>query len=263
MLTTQIYFGRGYNLDTLSEQVSAELDNLNIWFSVNKLSLNVNKTNFILFSGKKEVNHVSIKINNENIERVYSTKFLGVIIDNKLSWKDHINKVKAKLSKCISILYKCNSLIEISTLRTLYCSLFLPHINYCCEVRGMATDSTLRSINMLQKRAIRAICKEQKYAHTSNLFYNLKLLKFNDMVKLKTSLIMFKAMKAQLPGNLQNKFELTNSECYTLRSYNKFKVKFARTTTLKHKCISVYGVKLYNSLPKNLTSIPNISSFKT
>ena len=50
--------------------------------------------------------------------------------------------------------------MEISILRTLYCSLFLPHINYCCEVCDMDTDSTLRSMNMLQKRVIRATCKE-------------------------------------------------------------------------------------------------------
>ena len=105
-----------------------------------------------------------------------------------------------------------------------------------------------------------------KYAHIRNLFYNFKLLGFKDLVKLKASLIMFKAKKVQLPSNLQNKFELTNSDCYTLRSYSKFKMKIVRTT-LKHKCISVYGVKLFNSLPNNLTSIPNISSnissFKT
>ena len=67
----------------------------------------------------------------------------------------------------------------------------------------MATESVIGSRTVLQKRAIRAISKERKYAHTSNLFYNLKLLKFKDLVKLKTSLIMFKAKNVQLPGNLQ------------------------------------------------------------
>ena len=201
-------FRSSYDLNSLCEQVSVELSKLNNWFNVNKLSLNVSKTNFIVFCGKKEIKDINIKINNENIERVYSTKFLGVIIDSKLTWKDHIHKLKTRLSKCISILYKCNSVIEISTLRTLYCSLFLPHINYCCEIWGLATDSLLKSIIMLQKRAIRIISKERKYAHTRNLFYNLKLLRFKDLVKLKTSLVMFKAKNVQLPSNLQNKFEL-------------------------------------------------------
>ena len=76
-------FRSGHNLNILCGDISAELDKLDNWFSVNKLSLNINKTNFIVFSGKKEVNYVNIRINNTNIERVYSTKVLGVIIDSK------------------------------------------------------------------------------------------------------------------------------------------------------------------------------------
>ena len=98
-------FPSGHNLNILCEEISAELDKLDNWFNVNKLSLNINKTNFMVFSGIKEINYVNIRINNTNIERVYSTKFLGVIIDSKLPQKDHIHKLKTRLSKCISILF--------------------------------------------------------------------------------------------------------------------------------------------------------------
>ena len=160
--------------------------------------LNVSKTNFIVFAGKKCINNISINFDKDCVERVYSTKFLGVIIDSKLIRKTHILKIKGKLKKCVAILYKCSKVIDTNTLRTLYCSLFLPHVNFCCEIWGMASGTNTNCIKVLQKRAIRAICKEYKYAHTSVLFHNLRLLKFSDLVKFKINLIVYKAFSSQL-----------------------------------------------------------------
>ena len=122
------------NLQHLCNILSAELCKLNIQFKVNKLSLNVSKTNFIVFSGRKKAENARITIENNDIERVSHNKFLVVMIDEKLTWKQHISNLKVKLSKCIAVLYKCNILLETASLRILYCSLFLPNLNYCCEV---------------------------------------------------------------------------------------------------------------------------------
>ena len=87
------------NLQNLCNEISTELCKLNIWFKVNKLSLNVAKTNFIVFSGRKKAENARITIENNDIERVSNTKFLGVMIDEKLTWKQHISNLKVKLSK--------------------------------------------------------------------------------------------------------------------------------------------------------------------
>ena len=76
------------------------------------------------FCGKKKVDDIGILINNEKIERVYSTKLLGIHIDSNLSWKQHVTILKGKLSKCLYILYKCSDSLESDSLKTLYCSLF-------------------------------------------------------------------------------------------------------------------------------------------
>ena len=131
-------FRSGRELNSLCKEVSEELEKLNTWFKVNKLSLNVSKTNFILFSGRKCINNVSISIDKVNIERVFSTKFLGIHIDEKLTWKQHVSVLKGTLCKCLSVLYKCNKILELDSLKTLYCSIFLPHLNYCCEIWGLA-----------------------------------------------------------------------------------------------------------------------------
>ena len=77
-----------------------ELDKLDIWFRVNKLSLNVNKTNCIMFTNKKQHRPtVNIILNGTNIEQVSHTKFLGVIIDENLTWREQIKTVETKVSK--------------------------------------------------------------------------------------------------------------------------------------------------------------------
>ena len=93
------FFYSGDNLSQVCETVSTELDKLHSWFQVNKLSLNVAKTNFMIFGNKQcEDNHV-VSINGMNIKRVYVTKFLGLHIDSHLNWGEHINRIKSKISK--------------------------------------------------------------------------------------------------------------------------------------------------------------------
>ena len=89
------------NIINLVNKTNLELEKISEWFKVNKLSLNVKKTNFILFRGKKpiEMGDLSIKIDNTVIERVTKTKFLGVIINETLTWKDHIITIKQKVKK--------------------------------------------------------------------------------------------------------------------------------------------------------------------
>ena len=89
----------------------------------------------MIFSNKSiNDSALNININNTRITRVYECKFLGVTIDCKLSLKSHIAKVKDKLVRCYAILYKASLLLNVTTMHTLYCSLFLPYLNYCCEV---------------------------------------------------------------------------------------------------------------------------------
>ena len=113
-----------YYHDRLPELVNVlntELDNMYTWFCVNKLSLNVAKTNYILFVNYRHEQHVALRIKDINIERVEATKFLGVIIDESLSWNNHINSVKSKLAKVSSVIYKVSHCIDRSSMRTLYC----------------------------------------------------------------------------------------------------------------------------------------------
>jgi len=143
-------------------------------------------------------------------------------------------------------------------LRTLYCALVLPYISYCVEVWGNTYQSNTKSLYLLQKRIIRIIFKTGYREHTNILFFHSKLLKFKELVELQTLIVMFKAKNKVLPANLQNLFILIENEG---RRKGHFKHQVARTTA-KQMCTSVVGVKVWNSLQRELQQCTNIFQFK-
>ena len=116
------------------------------------LSLNLSKTNFMLFTNCRREQNVNISINNCEIDMVYKTMFLEVVIDSNLNWKDHVAMVKSILSKSIAIMHKAKHLLDRRSGTLLYFSLFLPYLSYCCEVWGNTYSSNINNIYILQKK---------------------------------------------------------------------------------------------------------------
>ena len=143
-------FCSGKDIGKLCETVNTELKKLLSWFIVNRLSLHIAKTNYMLFGRQKINTKVNFQLNNIDIERVYVTKFLGVLIDHELNLKEHIKLVRSKLSKIIAKIYRASMIFEANALFTLYCALFLPYLSYCCEVWGNTCKSNIEPIYLLQ-----------------------------------------------------------------------------------------------------------------
>ena len=251
------------DLTKLETKINQELSKLNDWFAINKLSLNVSKTNYMIFSNKN-VNILKITICNTQIERVKSTRFLGIIIDQNLNWKEHIQRVKNKLSKTLAIMQKAKYYLDSYSIQILYNSLFLPYIEYCLEIWGCAYVSNLNCIFILQKRAIRLICNLKYRDHTNVYFFNLNLLKLFDLIDVKICVIMFKASKLVLPANVQSLFDTNFNHIYNTRSDKTFRQQKIRSIA-REKCITQYGVKLWRKMilnHKELKDCKNIKSFK-
>ena len=253
-------FCSGTDLQELVDLVSHELCKLKSWFDRNKLSLNLSKTKFMIFSNLKIDSEVSIKVDGIEIERVFENKFLGVIIDDKINWKSHIKYIHSKLARSISVLSKARHVLDYKSLRMLYCSLVLPYLNYCSEVWGNTYKSSLHAITILQKRAIRIIHNVGYRDHTNSLFLNSNLLKFMDIIEYKTAIIMYKARNKQLPANIQVLFS-DREGGYNLRGELKLKTAFARIK-VKSFCISVCGVQLWNNMNVEIMQCSNMIQFK-
>ena len=116
--------------DILVSETNVELK-IYIWVRVNKLYLNIEKTNFMLFTPKGFSRNMDcISIDGHKIEEVTQTKFLGVIIDNKLNWHAHCEYICGKISKDIGIIIKARKVFNETTLLSLYNSLILPYVSY-------------------------------------------------------------------------------------------------------------------------------------
>ena len=138
--------------------INDELKDMVIWLRANKLSLNINKTHYMLFSNKNVAQpNITIEIDKQPITCVTKTKFLGVIIDSKLSWKEHISYVCGKVAKGIGIISKVRKYVNKSTLLELYYSFIYPYLTYCNHVWGLSCKSYMDALVKLQKRAIRII----------------------------------------------------------------------------------------------------------
>ena len=197
-------------------------------------------------------------MNTINVTRVQSSKFLGIIIDANLNWKPHIQLVKSKLSKTLSIIYKASKLINYEGMLTLYCSLFLPYLTYSCEIWGNTYATNVNC--MIQKKLVRIIHHEGTLAHTNCLFKQMHSHKFHDLVKYRTAIVMFKLYHGKLPTLLQSRFKRSQN-IHNTHSRNTFTVRYSRTN-LKAMCISVWGVKLWNALPVNIKEIRSLYAFK-
>ena len=135
-------FASGTDIHVIEDTINKELSNISTWLKVNRLSLNVKKTHFMMFTNKRySIVKIEIKIDNEPIEETTKTKFLGVIIDNKLTWKDHIMYISGKISRGMGIIIKSRKLLYKQTLLNLYYSFIYPYFIYCNQVWGNTCKS--------------------------------------------------------------------------------------------------------------------------
>lgn len=256
-------FYSGNDIKSMCETVSRELINLNQWFTVNKLSLNISKTNFMIFSNKNISGDYTVNIDGKAIERVFVTKFLGVYIDAKLTWKNHIDSIKSKISKNVSILYKVKYLLDSKALFALYCSMILPYLNYCCEIWGNNCPTRIDPLIKLQKKAMRIIVNGGYREHTHPIFHRFRILRLDDLIKLSTMKLMYRVSNNDLPPHIQNRFKIVNmTHTHRTRQCLDFKIQYCRTKQ-KSFSLSVLGPNLWNKLPTNLKQASNCHTFKS
>ena len=166
---TNIYY-EAESPDKLEQVINKELKKLDTWLVVNRLSLNIDKTNFIVFHPyNKPMKHlVTLKFHKKAILEKSSIKYLGVMIDSNLTWHSHIENISKKMSRAIGLLYKIRPFVNIKIMKTLYYALVYPHILYAIEVWGSAGITILNRLLVLQKRIVRLL----SYSNTRNSDYS-------------------------------------------------------------------------------------------
>ena len=141
------------------------------WFTVNRLSLNLDKTCYSIFGpNHKDMKGFKLYINSKEIKHVECCKYLGILIDSDLKWQDHINYIYNKLIKFTSIFYKIRTKLPEEVLRMIYFAFVHSHLSYGIEVYANTTANHLSKLNVLNNRILRIVQKKSIKTHNNDLY---------------------------------------------------------------------------------------------
>ena len=231
----------------VNEAINTELQKLTEWLQINKLSLNVGKTKYMLFQkqkSKRMYDWLELEINGTKISRVDTFNFLGLTLNSNLDWKDHINTIANKISSTVGVLNKLKNFIPSSALKLIYSSLILPRLYYCNLIWGYKPTRLIK----LQKRAVRILSKAKYNAHTDTLFKRHKLLTMEDIHISKKLCFFYHFQNNNLPSYFWIYMFRANSKSRT-RNQDPIQSLIAKTTTFSSTIRFSLPILLKNTSP--------------
>ena len=242
-------FVSGESEDEAYKTANLVLEKVNDYMYSNKLHININKSCYIHFSPYTnrmacarvrpfvKNNNLNLYLYGKLLKKVEKVKFLGVVIDEELSWEAHIDHLEAKLNSSIVMIKRIKQFIPKSEYLNIYNALFLSHLTYCISCWGGVPKYKLGKIFAIQKRCIRLLFgKEYSYdhpeyyqtcartrtfaenmapkmytlEHTKPLFNEHELLSLENLYTYHTFMEVFKLLKFQSPISLRELFTLSH-----------------------------------------------------
>ena len=263
---TLIYF-YSQNLINLIEVINLELQQMHLWFNNNLLRLNVNKTKFMLIGNSKFQNeyiqsNLKVKIGIDYIDSVDKIKYLGFMIDNALTFKEHTFYIIDKISRNINFFSRVSSSLSEWTKVTIYNTLILPHLVYSATILYTANKNEINRLQKLQNRAMRIILRAKRDTPIADILRKLKWLSIEKFVKYQTMIFIFKIKNGLTPKYLTDKLSTHQDiHSYLTRNRNNFYVP-RKNKTCSEKAVYHNGLIQFNALPADLKDQSNLKLFK-
>ena len=183
------------------------------WLAAYSLSPNCDKSKFMLFYKPPRKIHIpNIKLNNNDIDHVNEFNFLGLLINNNLTWKTHVNKICNKMSQSVGIINCLKTTLPDNILLALYNTLILPHIHYCI----LAWGYDFKRVYTFQKKVPKIIDECPIFSHTDPIFLKFNLLKVNHIFYLNQHKFVFKCIHSNVHNFFLKIFVQTRSPTYTI-----------------------------------------------
>ena len=256
------------DISNKADLINMELKEVTNWFKTNKLSVNASKTNFMIMGTthqtSKPENSIKVILDNVELSRVNKTKFLGVLIDENLTWKDHIDAISKTMSRNVGMINKLKHFVPKRILLSLYYTLVMPYLNYGILAWGNLCKTYLNKLLKLQKRAVRHICKTS-FRHSSIPLLtcrDLHILNVYNMYNLELGVFMYKYSTDDLPtifnGYFSNRSQIYNRDTRNKANYNLRKNR----TNFASKGVKTAGPGFWNSLPKEIKLSLNVKAFR-
>ena len=249
----------------LFDKVNQGLQDLGTWFKCNKLTLNLKKTEYVLFGGPKakSAEGLGLSVGEEEVRRVNGVKFLGIWVDERLRWTEQANKVKRKVSQLLGVLGRARAVLEGDSLRVLYNSLVLPHLQYCLMVwgnfSGDCNGALGKSILSVQKRLVGMMDGRTRRYHADPLFAKHGILKVEDLYRQQLRVHAWQFWNNCLPHNqaaMLERVSQTHGHGTRLASRGMF------VSTRDHRQVGYRVPKEWEALPEALRGASSLGAFK-
>ena len=257
-------FISGINSKEIFNKANLELTNIHKWMTANKLTINKTKTKYILFNPGNNRNYdqsLSIKIGGQLIKRVSYIQFLGVKIQETLSWKLHMLDLIRKLRAGYGTAVKIKPYLSREELLLLYHTLIESHLRYCMVNWWFGNKTLVMKLQAICNKFIRLIFNLRRTHNVKHIMIKYNLLTISQIYELELAVLMYKYHKNILPHQLQNIFKMNNSQIKT-RSHSKIIMNYCKFTT-SQQSIKFAGPKLWLKVPKNIKKSTSTKIFAT
>ena len=206
---TSIFYSHK-SLDQVESTLNLELNSVSNWLKANKLSLNVGKSNLLLFQGRNKTGStIKVSMNQNIIEMKTYAKYLGVYMDTKLTWEYHIDHIKSKLIKGNAIIARLRHFVPEKVIRNIYNSYIQPHLSYGALAWGGCTQMQIDKLQPIQNNSIRLMTFTSNFRdHVSSSYAQLNLLKIKDFITIRRVLFAHDCLNDRLPANFADFFVL-------------------------------------------------------
>ena len=243
------------NLNELVPEINNELCLIQNWCEQNKLTINVEKTNFVIlkkFQNKFKFETDSIKMFGKTLTQKDTIKFLGVHLDCHLNWKTHINNLLTQLRPSTGLLYRCSQYLPRNVLLLIYNSFIHSRLTYCIEAWGNAPSTHLNKILIFQKRLLRIIFKQSRLAHTKPLFQKSFILNIYNLYQYR---ILIQS-HTTFYSHESSRNHHYNTRCST------FNLNLPKSrSACGHRRVSYKISALWNLLPERIRSLRSETAF--
>jgi len=249
------------NAEDFEEKLNNELSNVHNWFLANKLTVNVDKSEYMLIGSRQRLAGIDrepiINIGGKNLERVSKTKSLGILIDENLNWNDQIDNISKKASKGIGILRRAKKYISQQSLLTIYQSLVQPYFDYCSLVWGNCNQTCKDKLQKLHNRAARVITGDTYDVRSSEILLKLRWETLDKRREEQMIDMVNKALNHMCPPAITSMFHIANNENYDLRSNNKMLMLSKPKTNAMKRSFSYLAAKVWNNRTKKTALLQN------
>ena len=237
------------SIKMLNRLLNQDLKSLCNWLKANKIALNATKTEMLFFRNQTKPfsNELCLRIDGKRIFPSHVVKYLGVYLDEFLSFKFHTNELSAKLRKSNGMLAKLRHYVPLETIRTIYFGIFESHLIYCCTVWGQRGNRSSDKIISLQNTALRIMTFSNYRASSKPLYNQLKILQFRQHVELQNILLVNASLNKMNPVSFSNIFVL-QGEAHNHATRNPLYLVRKNVRTTKY---GIYSIKYQCTLAWN------------